>query len=182
MRSRIHEQDDLDSPVEGMMQEVDPAPDSVDDQIDALIIRYEKESIDAGEEKEEMFESLNNLSLRFLLEQDEEGAGEESAPPATGSETPKEAPKEPVVEKPPLDIDMFTKKIARLVMNSRTLLQVEEVVVSRASEFLKKNYGQSYVEQMVDILDQQYDFGLEGEDRMVDVPISVGAGVKTAGG
>ena len=86
-----------------------------------------------------MFESLNNLSLRFLLEQDEEGAGEESAPPATGSETPKEAPKEPVVEKPPLDIDMFTKKIARLVMNSRTLLQVEEVVVSRASEFLKKN-------------------------------------------
>lgn len=179
MRWHINEQEDLDSPVEGMMQEVDPAPDSVDDQIDALIIRYEKESIDEGQEKEEMFESLRDLSLRFLLEQ-EEGEGE--APPATGSETPKEEPKEPVVEKPPLDIDMFTKKVARLVMNAKNLLQVEEVIISRSSEFLKKNYGQSYVDQMVDILDQQYDFGLEGEDRMVDVPISVGAGVKTAGG
>lgn len=179
MRSRINEQDDLDSPVEGMMQEVEPAPDSVDDQIDALIIRYEKESIDEGEEKEEMFESLRNLSLRFLLEQDEE---EPAAPPPTGSETPKEEPKEPVVEKPPLDIDMFTKKIARLVMNSRTLLQIEEVIISRSSEFLKKNYGQSYVDQMVEILDQQYDFGLEGTERVVDVPISVGAGVKTGGG
>jgi hypothetical protein len=35
---------------------------------------------------------------------------------------------------------------------------------------------------MQDILDRQYDFDLEGEENVVDVPIAAGAGVKSAGG
>lgn len=178
MRKMLNEEMS-DSPVSGMMEKVEPPPDSVDDQIDALIIRYEKDSIDAGEEEteeERMFESLKTLSLGFLLEEDE------PAEPPTGSETPKKNPEPPEEKKPPLDIDLFSKKIARLVMNAQELLQVEEVIISRASEFLKKNYDQSYVDQMQDILDQQYDFDLDGDEDIIDVPIAAGAGVKTAGG
>ena len=171
-----------ESPVTGMNQIVTPPPDSVDDQIDALIIKYEKESIvDSGEEDQErMFESLNNLSLKFLFEQ--EGEPDETAPPPAGSETPKKSPDAPEESKPPLDIDSFTKKVARLVMNAQNLLQVEEVIIVRASEFLKNNYGQNYVDQMEDILDQQYDFNLDGDEDSMEAPIAAGAGVKTAGG
>ena len=128
-----------------------------------------------------MFESLRNLTLRFLLEQDETETEPPAAPP-TGSETPKENPAEPKEEKPPLDIDAFSKKIARLVMNAHTLLQVEEVVIARAASFLNKNYGKDYVEQMQDILDNQYDFDLTGEEDVIDVPIAAGAAGKSAGG
>ena len=107
---------------------------------------------------------------------------DEPAKPSVGSETPKKAPKESDAKKPPLDIDLFTKKVARLVMNSHNLLQVEEVIISRSLQFLKKNYGQSYAEQMQDIFDRQYDFDLEGKEDVVDTPIAVGAGIKTAGG
>lgn len=184
MRRNIFE-DDGDSPVSGMMKDVEPPPDSVDDQIDALIIRYEKESEQSEEEQEaeKILESLRNLSLSSLFEQDETEAGAE--PPAeapVGSETPKPSPEPPEEKKPAIDIDVFTKKIARLVMNAHTLLQVEEVVISRATEFLKKNYGQNYVDQMQDILDNQYDFDLSGEDDIIDVPIAAGAATKSAGG
>lgn len=176
-----------DSPVSGMMGGVEEPPDSVDDQIDALIIRYEQDSIESGEEAEEeerMFESLRNMSMQFLLEEDppEDPAGAPDAEPPVGSETPKEAPEEPDVKKPPLDIDLFTKKVARLVMNANNLLNVEEVIISRVMTFLKKNYGKNYAEQMQDILDNQFDFDLTGDEDVIDVPIAAGAATKSAGG
>lgn len=183
MRKNLFESENVDSPVAGMIQELNEPPDSVDDQIDSFMIKYEKEAIQSGEEaseEEKMFESLRRLTLGFLLEQDENA--DEPAEPAVGSETPKSSPKTSDAKKPPLDIDLFTKKIARLVMNASTLLQVEEVIISRALQFLKKNYGQSYAESMQDILDRQYDFDLEGDESVVDVPIAAGAGVKSAGG
>lgn len=181
MRKNLIFEEESDSPVSGMNQVVSPPPDSVDDQIDALIIKYENESIvsEDEEDQERMFESLRNLSLRFLIEQE---GDEPAASPPEGSETPKKEPAPPEEEKPPLDIDSFTKKVARLVMNAQTLLQVEEVIIVRATEFLRKNYGQSYVDQMEDILDQQYDFDLEGKETIRSVPIAAGAGVKSAGG
>ena len=48
-----------------------PAKDSVDDQIDALLLRYEKSSV---REKSAISidESLKSLNLKFLIEQEEE--------------------------------------------------------------------------------------------------------------
>ena len=126
-------------------------------------------------------EMLRSRSLRLLFEA--EGDETQETPDAEGSETPKENP-EGVSPKPPLDIDAFTKKIARLVMNYRNLLRVEPVIVNRAAAFLEKNYGdkgKDYVERMVDILDTQFDFNLEGEEEIIDVPIAAGAGVKSTG-
>jgi len=167
-----------ESPVTGMMQNDSPPTSSVDSEIDALIVKYEKEAADAGEaaeEGEKLLESLQKLNLNFLLEQDEEGAAPE--------EQEKEQPKKPAEEeKPKIDINTFTSKVARLVMNAHAILPVEEVIIARAVEFLKKNYDQSYADQMQDILDNQYDFDLTGEEDIIDVPIAAGAGVKASGG
>ena len=170
--------------------------DSVDDQIDSYILRFENESIKDSDD-EMIMESLRLRMLRFLLEQEEGEDAEAAAPEAaaepdaeeqevsdpTGSEVPKEDP-QGVAPKPPLDIDAFTKKVARLVMNYRDLLRIEPVIVNRAIAFLEKNYGnkgKDYVDRMVDILDSQYDFNLEGEIDVIDVPIASGAGVKSSG-
>lgn len=183
--------------LERMSKKTKQALDSIDDQVDSYIIRFESESIKDSSEDELMMESLRNLTMRFLLEAegDEEAAAPEAAPPEEGaeeappsdpegSEAPKENP-ESVDPKPPLDIDAFTKKVARLVMNYKDLLRVEPVIVNRAAAFLEKNYGnkgKDYVERMIDILDTQFDFNLEGEEDVVDVPIAAGAGVKPTGG
>jgi len=77
--------------------------DSVDDQIDRYIIKYESGSLRDNDE-EMVLESLKNRSMRFLLEQEEgeDDKSEETLP--TGSEVPKKKPAG-VDEKPPLDID-----------------------------------------------------------------------------
>jgi len=157
--------------------------DSVDDQIDSYILKYETESMKEKETEDEIvMESLMKRSMRFLLEaegdeQDSAPDAEQSAAPANTSADVKKNP-QAVDEKPPLDIDAFSKKVARLVMNYKNLLRIETVVINRASEFLKKNYGKDYVEQMVDILDTQFDFDLEGKNDVHNVPIAAGAGVK----
>lgn len=171
-----------DSPVSGMMQEQSP-PTSVDAEIDALITQYEKESIQSKEEREEkqMFESLRSLSLGFLLEA--EGDEQANAPAAGAPQADAPAPDKKIdKDTPPLDIENFTSKVARLVSNASNLLPVEEVVISRAINFLRENYEQSYVDQMLDILNNQYDFDLDGDEDIIDVPISAGAGTKSAGG
>jgi len=173
--------------LEKMSKKTKQSLDSVDDQLDSYILRFESESIKDSSEDEIMMESLRTLSMKFLLEAegDEPAEGGEEAPPSDpeGSEVPKEEP-EGVEPKPPLDIDAFTKKVARLVMNYKDLLRVEPVIVNRAAAFLEKNYGdkgKDYVERMIDILDTQFDFNLEGEEDVVDVPIAAGAGVKPSG-
>lgn len=173
--------------LEKMSNKTKQSLDSVDDQLDSYIIRFETESIKDSSEDEIMMESLRFLNMRFLLEAegDEPDAGSEApASEPVGSEEPKEEP-ESVDPKPPLDIDAFTKKVARLVMNYKNLLRIEPVIVNRAAAFLEKNYGdqgKDYVERMIDILDTQFDFNLEGDENVVDVPIAVGAGVKPTGG
>jgi hypothetical protein len=171
--------------LEKMSSKTKQSLDSVDDQLDSYIIRFESESIKDSSEDEIMMESLRLLNMRFLLEA-EGDEGDPAAAPASepeGSEVPKEEP-ESVDPKPPLDIDAFTKKVARLVMNYKDLLRIEPVIVNRAAAFLEKNYGdkgKDYVERMIDILDTQFDFNLEGKEDVVDVPIAAGAGVKPTG-
>lgn len=158
---------------------------SVDDQVDSYILRFESESIKKSDD-EIIMEMLRTRSLRFLLEE------EETAPPAQGEEEAEAEPAEDsatakkdlpdVKTRPPLDIDAFTKKVVRLVMNYQNLLKIEPAIINRATAFLEKNYGKDYVDQMNDILETQFDFNLEGEEEILDVPIAAGAGVKGTAG
>lgn len=180
-----------DAPEAGVKTDEEPkarkADDSVDDQIDSLILLYEKRAI--RDEEDRLMESLKGTSLKYLFEQEEEPvAEEETAEPAdtetepTGSEavTASPAEEEPV---PDLDIDKFTIKVARLIMNYRQLLDVENAIINRAKNFLDENYGDKFVVRYLDILDEQ--FGISPEefdvDYAEDVPLAVGANPAGAG-
>lgn len=141
---------------------------SIDDQIDALILKYEASSIrDESIVKSDnlMERSLDTSSLQYLFEQEEEVAAEEATAEEGGEE---EAAPEPVgseamdvdepgeEEVPDLDIDAFAMRTVRLIMNYKNLLRVEEAIVNRIKNFLDENYGENFVSRYVNILENEY--------------------------
>ena len=160
-----------------------PAADSVDDQIDALILRYESASI---RKEASLNESLKNMNLRFLLEQEEEPPADE--PPADEPAADEPAADEPAAEETPdpsgsddmtvtapadeqnipdLDVDKFTMRVVRLVNNYKNLLNIEESIINRAKTFLDENYGEVFVEEFLNNLSSKY--GLDMNE-FTDIP------------
>jgi hypothetical protein len=165
-----------------------PAADSVDDQIDALILRYESASI---RKEASLNESLKNMNLRFLLEQEEEPPEDEppaDEPPADEPAADEPAADEPAAEETPdpsgsddmtvtapadeqnipdLDVDKFTMRVVRLVNNYKNLLNIEESIINRAKTFLDENYGEVFVEEFLNNLSSKY--GLDMNE-FTDIP------------
>jgi len=150
-----------------------PAKDSVDDQIDALLLRYETSSIRS---EASLNESLKSLNLRFLLEQEDEAAppddpvedeaiedeveaedeAEDEVVEPSGSENISVTKPADAQAVPDLDIDKFANRVVRLLNNYKSLLNVEEAVLNRAKTFLDENYGDTFVQAFSDTLVQTY--------------------------
>ena len=159
------------------------ARDSADDQIDSLFIKYESESI--REKPESLEESLANKSLGFLIEQDAVDPAADSEA-TTGSEIQdeKEKGEEEIAD---LDIDIFSSKVARLIMNYDHLLKIEAVILNRCVEFLKENYDSEHADRFYAILEEQYDIQIADDfvkDQGQPAPQGLGAysGGATGGG
>ena len=203
----LFEQDDSARNVES---DSSPTPrlskDSVDDQIDSFLLFYEKRSIKSAETLDE---SLKNLSLRFLFEQEEELPDEE--PPAeeapseeetgdeggeaaepdvefvsdesdpTGSEEISDDIEPAPIKSPPIDIDQFTKSVARLALNPEDLLDLKTVIINRAKNYLIENYGEKHVEKYLEILETQFNFDLDIFERETSSEDIFGLGANPAG-
>tara|TARA_R110001592_G_C12964400_1_gene732619 strand:+ start:93 stop:683 length:591 start_codon:yes stop_codon:yes gene_type:complete len=155
--------------------------DSVDDQIDSMILKFEKESI--TDEEDELLEAIfETKSLKALItEQEDDDEEPEADEPAGSEDVQVDEPAEATL-KPKLNVDIFSKKVARLALNSSTLLDPATVIVNRAINFLSKNYDQAHVDRMVDILNTQFDFNLGKERDTNDRAVAVGAFGGTEGG
>jgi ATP-dependent Lon protease len=159
---------------------------SVDDQIDALILRYEKASIS---ENDDLMESLTKKSLKFLFEQEEEEepADEESeAAEPTGSEAMK-AKKGGEQIVPNLNIDEFASRTVRLINNPSTLLDLRTAILNRVKNFLDENYGDVYVNRYLETLEQEFgieisEFDNQDMEKTSDDIFAIGANPAGAGG
>ena len=196
-KRRLFEESDIEnvSIADKMTSSTRLSLDSVDDQIDSYIIKYEAESAEALEKDEEMiFEALRSRSLYGLLYEADEAPTDlfsgEPAPATPDEEEPpspedsadmKQDLKPAPLVKTPMDIDLFTKKLVRLVMNNKRLLDVESVIINRAILFLKKNYSQEYIDRMKDVLETQFDFNMDG-DEFFYAPDAPGSEGKPSGG
>jgi hypothetical protein len=162
--------------------------DSLDDQIDSLLIKYEKECAwetdeDTKVSKEDLNESVSNIyGFIFEVEGDEE-RGEVLDPAAVeagataGSEIQTED--DPAEESEmKIDIDLFSKKVGRLVKNYDRLLKGPTAIVNRAISFLRKNYNEDHVERFKAILEKQLDIIADPdiiEYQDDDIPQGLGA-------
>ena len=159
---------------------------SVDDQIDSMILKFEKESI-KDKDDDALEESLKLGTLNALLveqedaDEAEEEEEEKADDPAGSEEVDVDSPAEQTL-KPKLDVDVFSKKVARLALNAPTLLDAPTVVVNRAVDFLINNYDQEHVDRMIDVLNNQFDFKLGKERDEHERAVAVGAFGGSEGG
>lgn len=177
--------------------------DSVDDQIDSFILKFEKDSVLDEDEQQtiSLNESLRSMSLKALLEQDDAEDAEEAPADDAGEDPPQEEPEttedpEPATSadtdadvemaeslpKIPLDVDAFTKRVARLAMNHDNLLDIKTTIINRAMNFLAENYDQVHATEMREILDAQFDFNLDGGKEVPAAPYAAGAWAGGTGG
>jgi hypothetical protein len=163
---------------------------SIDDQIDSLFIKFEKESIKEepdGEEpaeEEPVEESRRIRSLAQLMfeapEDDEEAEPAEEAPAdeeptSVGSEErDEEWSAEP--QKPPIDMDQFVQRIVRLVENYNSLLDIPTVIVQRAENYIQVNYDDAAAQDFSDKLEMNHGISLNPKDNATDTPAAIGAG------
>lgn len=178
LRQVIREEMDADLEGPGPEGRESLPANSVDDQIDAILIGFESDAV-----VEEM-----TLRSAFIIqeqgedEEDEEGEEEEQKADMTkgSEESDVEEPISP--RKPRLEVSEYARKVARLVENAMNMLDVESVVINRAIARLKESYGDEVALEFEDVLAQKFGIELEPESDVPAPPPAAGAGTGALGG
>jgi hypothetical protein len=125
----------------------------VDSEIEAVLIDFEST---ARKEKSDEVKAENKVykrGLKFLFEQEE--------------------------YEDQIDLQMFSSELARLIKNYDNLLDMEAIIMKKASDFIEKKYGEVAVDAMKQELSDKHDIDLEDNqdkiDSLSDVPNAVGA-------
>jgi hypothetical protein len=159
-------------------EEALPLGKSVDDDLNALFVDFETQALKVGEDEEAQLVRANEgkrKSLSYLLfEQEEEEVEEDTEETEEVEKEPEEAPEIPI------DMETFASDVARLAMNYDSLLDMEELILVKAKDYIKVKHGEEKADELMDILDLRYQLSLEDEEPIV-APIAVGASAAAAG-
>lgn len=68
----------------------------------------------------------------------------------------------PAVQTPRINLQDFTRSIARLVNNFQSLINFKTIILNRAKRYIQNNYDERTAKEMMEILDTSYD--LRSED------------------
>lgn len=181
--------------------------DSLDNQIDSYLVKFEKDAIvDSDEEGADVSETIVKQARKLsdlpwlvtIIEQgdkddkggkgdkgdkgdedDEKNVAHEGEP--SRDVTPENPPK------PVINIDVFAKKVVRLIDNYKTLLDIPGAIMDRAKRYLRDNYGVNVVQEFEQVMVSQHGIEREGHKERDDYPMhgppAVGAeGTPSAGG
>ena len=170
-----------------------PSPSSVDEQIDALLLQYEKMSLPSEEEM--IREVLNAKSLKFILEQEEEvdeeeeeteevevAAADEEAEEEDPGEAEEVAEEDLAAESPTFDVATFALKVARLAEVPEQVLSLKDTIINRAIQYVSSNYDELVAKEVEQTLMDNYELALPEEEvekvvaSDLPAPAAVGAG------
>jgi hypothetical protein len=133
---------------------------SLDDQLQAIFIDIESDSLKSAAIQEEGY----SLSRTLLREQEDDP------------------------DAPPIDIDKFASETARLVKNFDAFFDIEELLQAKARSFLLDKYGEETADEFTDLLKVRHGIETNEEERdrredlATDAPIAVGASGGAGGG
>lgn len=91
-------------------------------------------------------------------------------------------------EGPSLDIEKFAAETARIIKNADVLLDIEEIIMSKARDYLISKYDEDTESNFLEIMlnrfqvDTRSDHEKDQDQREIPTPIAVGAGGEGAGG
>ena len=79
-----------------------------------------------------------------------------------------------------IDLERFTSEVARLIKNYDTLLDMEDLILSKAKSFIIARYGEEAATEMENSLADNHDVEIEAPKGELqgdgEVPVAVGAG------
>lgn len=155
------------------------APDSVDTQIDSLLVSFEEESMEVDEDAI-VPEGMSIRKMLVILEQEDDQGEKASAKDeeeVTSNKEPNEPdPAEPLT--PKMNIDEFAERVAMLVETYTRRLDVETVIFNRARNYVEEEHGADAAREFEEILVSEHDIDLR--DRPMEAedspqPHAVGA-------
>jgi len=175
---------------EGRQEPSGMSADSLDDQIDSLLMKYETDSIvppdDIEEELIDESHTLRRVYVR-LFEQEEEEGGEEEAEEVGSEEDVVVGSEDIEVEEegderqPNINVDLFAGHVNRLIMNFGSLLDPLTVILNRSQNYLRSKYDKVVVDEFIEIMAQQYGMELNPIDDTQPPPAAAGAGSSPGG-
>ncbi len=173
-------------------QEVELAQDSLDDQIDSILLKFESDSIMDSQEQEPPVAEEGLIDLRQLIEapaDDEEKDDAGDAPADEPADDHEDKPSDPTPdqeaepEHPNIDVSKFALKVVRLITSYKNLLDIPLVIATRAYNYLLSNYDQQIADMFKEVLAGQ---GIQVDQPSTSepetLPIAVGAGASGLGG
>lgn len=83
--------------------------------------------------------------------------GDAAGGDAAGAGAGGEEKQEPVVNTPQINLQDFTRSVARLVNNAQALINFQTLILNRAEAYIKNNYDERTAKEMMSILDNQWD-------------------------
>ncbi len=104
-------------------------------------------------------------------------------------EEEKKDPTQPTwVGSPDIDIATFAGDIARLVMNYDSLIDMEALIINKASSYLLDQYDQATADYFTEIMDLEHDMrsqdhpGIDTQNEVPEPPPAVGSGFASQAG
>lgn len=142
--------------------------DSVDSQIDSLLLRYQNDASVEGD----IGEGILPEHFRLILEEPEEDEGpspEGQEDMSIGDDQMRsDRPADPREQK--IDIDVFAQMVANLAENWQNLLDVKAVILNRAKNLLAQGYSPDLVQEFMDLLDREFGMSPNYADEEDEVP------------
>ena len=147
------EEDKEDDKLKISAEEKARLEDSIDDELEGLMVDYETDARKAAQIQTEKMktESLRKVYRHIMTE----------------------------VAASDIDLKHFAGNIARLVKNYDTLIDMESIILNKAYAYIQNNYGEDTVKALKDTLEQDFDIAVEKPEIEKDepeIPIAVGAG------
>jgi hypothetical protein len=89
---------------------------------------------------------------------------------------------EATLAEPSIDIDNFSSNVARLINNYTNLLDMEQLIFSKALDFLTDKYGEEAAKEFEDTLDMRHGIAFQATQEAEPEPYAVGAASGTVVG
>lgn len=135
--------------------------DSIDDQVDSVLLKYESDCI-LDFEIEESY--LREAPGDDATQDDVPADNSDAADDLTGDKDDEEPDVERDPLQPRIDLHKFAGKVSRLASNYDSLLNMPIAIVNRAKNYLEQNYNQAVADEFAEIMEREFDIPIEQDD------------------
>ena len=86
-----------------------------------------------------------------------------------------------LLEENSIDLEVFASETARIIKNADVLLDIEDIILSKARDYLSNNYSADHERDFLDILRKRHNIDTrnaeerEKEEKEISAPIAIGA-------